>query len=92
MDITLVPIDVWVTLVTMIVTLILGEISKKHANIKSKMIPLQNLLIGLIVCLIEYAITKDFNAAVAISGIASGGIYDIAKAFSQLFEKDEKGE
>ena len=94
MDITSIPVEIWVTVVTMIVTLVLGELSKKYGKIKSKIIPLQNLLIGLCVCLIEYAITKDFNAAIALSGIASGGIYDVTKAISQIFEKenDEKGE
>lgn len=83
------PVSFWVTFATMIVTLILGQLSKKYTKINSKIIPIQNLLIGVIVCAIEYAITKDFNSAVAISGIFSGGIYDVTKAITQIMKKEE---
>ena len=66
-----------ISLVTFIVTLILGIISKKNTFIKNELIPIQNILIGLIVAIIEWIITKDFNSAIMISGILAGGTYDI---------------
>lgn len=89
MDITLVPLDVWITIATIIATLIIGELTKKFTNLKNKQIPLQNIAIGITVCAIEYLITKDINIAVAMSGLISGGTYDVGKAINQLF-KEEK--
>ena len=64
-------------LVTIIVEIVLGYISKKSPKISNKLIPIQNLLIGVIIAVIEYIITKDFNTAIAISGLIAGGTYDI---------------
>ena len=58
-----------VSLVTVFVTLILGYISKKNTKISNKLIPIQDLLVGIIVALIEWAITKDFKTAIALSGL-----------------------
>ena len=90
MDINTIPVEMWVTIATVLVTLIVGEISKKNEWVEKKKIPLQNLLIGIIVCTIEYIITKDFNTAVAMSGIMAGGIYDLYKSIKKLFSKDEE--
>ena len=90
MDLTAVPLDFWITFATIIATLIIGELTKKFTDFETKQIPLQNIAIGIIVCLIEYAITKDINVAVAMSGIISGGTYDLGKALKQLFSKEEK--
>ena len=64
-------------LVTMVVTWILGYIAKKHTKLNNNLIPIQNILIGVIVAIVEWIITKDFNAAIALSGIMAGGTYDI---------------
>lgn len=66
-----------ISLVTFIVTLILGLFSKKSTVIKNELIPIQNILVGLIVAIIEWIITKDFNTAIMVSGILAGGTYDI---------------
>lgn len=66
-----------ISLVTFIVTLILGIISKKSSFIRNELIPIQNILVGLIVAVIEWIITKDFNTAIMVSGILAGGTYDI---------------
>lgn len=63
--------------VTAIVTYILGIISKKSKFINNKLIPLQNLAIGLIVAGIEWIVTKDFSTALALSGLFAGGAYDL---------------
>lgn len=85
-----VPIDFWITLATIIVNIILAQLSKKYTNISSKLIPLQTMLVGIIVCFIEYIITKDFNTAIMLSGIISGGTYDLGKSFKTLFSKGEE--
>lgn len=66
-----------VALVTIIIEILLGFISKKNPKIKNQLIPIQNLLVGLVVAIIEYILTKDFETAIAISGLIAGGTYDI---------------
>ena len=77
-----------ITIVTIIVTWIFGAISKKSTWIKNNLIPVQNIVIGLIVAIIEWIITKDFKVAIAVSGLIAGGSYDI---FHNL-KKMKKGE
>lgn len=78
-----------IELVTVLVTLILGYISKKNSKISNKLIPVQNLLVGVIIAVIEWIITKDFNTAIAISGLIAGGTYDIVHNLQKLINKDE---
>ena len=75
------------TIVTAIVTYILGLISKKSKFINNKLIPLQNLLVGLIVAVVEWIITKDFSTALALSGILAGGVYDIFHNLEKILER-----
>lgn len=77
-----------ISLVTIIVTWLLGIVSKKHTRLNNKLIPIQNILVGLIVALIEWIVTKDFKVAIALSGLLASGTYDI---FHNL-EKIIKGE
>lgn len=76
-----------VSLVTIIVTLILGVVSKKSSKIKNNLIPIQNLLIGTIVAIVEWIITKDFNSAIALSGLIAGGTYDIIHNLEKIIRK-----
>lgn len=86
MDITTI-----ISLVTMVVTWILGILSKKCTFIKDELIPIQNILIGLIVAIIEWIITKDFNTAIALSGVIAGGTYDIAHNLNKIRNGDNNG-
>lgn len=79
-----------ITMVTIIVTWILGIVSKKAKWINNNLIPIQNLLIGLIVALIEWIITKDFNTAIALSGIIAGGSYDIFHNLEKIAKNSNK--
>ena len=72
------------SLVTFAVTLICGYITKKHPKISNKIIPIQNLLIGLVVAIIEWIITKDFKTAIALSGLLAGGTYDVAHNINKM--------
>lgn len=88
MDISTIPLDYWIAIATIIATIIVGQLTKKFTDLETKQIPLQNLAIGVIVCIIQFAITRDINTAVALSGIMSGGIYDAGKAIKQIFSKE----
>lgn len=76
-----------VALVTFAVTFICGLITKKCPKISNKIIPLQNLAIGVIVAVIEWIITKDFSTAIMLSGILAGGTYDILHNLEKLRSK-----
>lgn len=77
-----------ISVVTIIVTWLLGMVAKKVTWFNNKMIPLQNIFVGIIVAVIEWIITKDFKVAIALSGLIAGGTYDV---FHNL-EKIVKGE
>lgn len=81
-----------VSLVTILVTFVLGIISKKNPKLSNKIIPIQNLFVGLIVALIEFIITKDFKVAIALSGLIAGGTYDIVHNLNKLIKGDENNE
>ena len=66
-----------ITIVTFLVTMIFGFLAKKSKFIKDELIPLQNLVIGVVVAGIEWIVTKDLDAAILLSGITAGGMYDI---------------
>ena len=73
-----------ISLITIVVTLVLGIVSKKSPKIKNNLIPIQNLLIGVIVAIVEWILTKDFNTAIALSGLIAGGTYDIVHNLQKL--------
>ena len=70
--------------VTMVVTFFCGLIAKKVSWFNTNLIPIQNILIGVIVAVIEWIITKDFSTAIAISGLIAGGIYDIGHNLQKM--------
>lgn len=73
-----------VMLVTMVVTFFCGLIAKKVSWFNTNLIPIQNILIGVIVAVIEWIITKDFSTAIAVSGLIAGGIYDIGHNLQKM--------
>ena len=82
------------TIITMFVTILFGFLAKKISWFNNYLIPVQNILIGVIFMLIEFAITKDFNAALALSGIFAGGAYDVvhnAKKILDSFKEQVTG-
>ena len=78
-----------ITMVTIIVTWILGIVSKKSKFINNNLIPVQNILIGVVVAIIEWIITKDFKTSIALSGILAGGTYDIIHNLDKMIRKGE---
>ena len=76
--------EIIMSLVTIVVTFILGLIAKKVNWVSDNLIPLQNLIIGIIVSLIYYFMTKDVSINIALSGLLTGGTYDIIKNLKEL--------
>ena len=74
------------TIVTFIVTLICGIITKKNPKISNYIIPVQNIAIGLIIAIIEWIITKDFSTAILLSGLTAGGTYDLVNNLNKMKE------
>ena len=76
-----------ITVVTVILTWILGIFAKKSKFISNNLIPIQNILIGVTVAIIEWVITKDFKVALALSGLLAGGAYDIFHNLEKMIRK-----
>lgn len=76
-------------IITMIVTFLLGLLSKKSKFVSNKLIPLQNLIIGIIACGVNYYFTKDWSTAIAGVGLFTGGVYDLGTNLNELFKKGE---
>lgn len=77
-----------ITVVTVILTWILGIFTKKSKFISNNLIPIQNILIGLTVAIIEWVITKDFKVALALSGLLAGGAYDVINNINKMINKE----
>lgn len=77
-----------ISLVTIIVTWLLGYISKRSTWVNNRIIPIQNILIGLIVAIVEWIVTKDFKIAIALSGIIAGGTYDVFHNLEKIVKGD----
>jgi len=75
-----------ISFVTFFVTLILGIISKRNKFIRNELIPIQNILIGVIVAFIEFLITKNFKTSIMLSGILAGGTYDIFHNLEKILQ------
>lgn len=75
------------TIVTIVVTWVLGFLAKKSKFINNNLIPIQNILIGLIIAIIEWIITKDFSTAIALSGLIAGGSYDVFHNLEKIIKK-----
>lgn len=75
-----------ISLVTALVTLLLGFLSKKSEWVNNKLIPLQNFLVGLIASIIYYLITKDLDLTIVAIGIGTGGAYDLLKSLKELIQ------
>lgn len=64
-------------LVSALVIILLGQLSKKYEFVNKNLLPLQNNLVALIIALVEYAFTKDFNYLTVASGLFASGVYDV---------------
>ena len=65
-------LEVIISIVTVLVSFVLGLIAKRVIWINNHIIPLQNLLVGIIAAVIYYIITKDVNLVIAGLGLFTG--------------------
>ena len=77
-----------VTLLTMILTWILGFISKRCPYINNNLIIIQNIVVGLSVSIFYFIITKDFNLAISLSGIFADTGYNLIHNIEKLIKND----
>ncbi len=75
---------------TMIVTIICGYIANKVPWFNSKLIPIQNILIGMAVAIIYYVSSGDFSYAVGMSGLMSTGIYSFTDNIEDIFVESKE--
>ena len=78
-----------IEIVTVVVTLVLGRLSKKYLFLKSNLIPVQNLIIGCISFVLNYIVTKDIQTSLIFSGLLAGGTYDLLKNLKEIKGSDE---
>lgn len=82
-------LEVIISIVTVIVTFVCGLIAKKVEWFNNKLIPIQNLAIGVIASIVYYIITKDFNLVIMAVGLGTGGAYDILNNVKKLIGGEE---
>ena len=80
-----------IAFITVIVTFFLGKLSKKYEFIKNEIIPMQNILVGLIVAIIYYLITKDISVAIGTAGLFAGGTYDVVHNLRKMLCNSKEG-
>ena len=81
-------IETIIQLATIVITLIMGVISKKSKFINNKLIPIQNVIIGAVMAVIYWIATKDFSSAITLSGIMAGGTYDIIHNLNKILKEE----
>lgn len=77
-----------ISIVTIFLTFVCGLIAKKISWFNNKLIPIQNLSIGIIAGIIHYIITDDFNLVIVTVGLGTGGAYDILNNFKKILSKE----
>ena len=83
-------INTIISLVTMIVTFICGLIAKRVKWFNNKLIPMQNLIIGVIAGGIYYYMTRDIDLVIMTVGLGTGGAYDLGKNLISLFKSNNE--
>lgn len=79
-----------ISILTIVITLIFGFLSKKSTFISNNLIPIQNLVIGIVIAIVEFVFTKDFSTAIAMSGIFAGGTYDVVHNLEKMIKENNE--
>ena len=79
-----------ISILTIVITLIFGFLSKKSTFISNNLIPIQNLVIGIAIAIVEFLFTKDFSTAIAMSGIFAGGTYDVVHNLEKMIKENNE--
>lgn len=78
-----------IALATVLIAWLLGVIAKRCEFINNNLIPIQNITIGLVIAIIEFIVTKDFELSIAVSGLLAGGSYDLVHNLDKLLNGGE---
>ena len=81
-----------ITLLTVTLTWVLGFLFKRCPYINNNLIIIQNIVIGLSVSIFYFAITKDFNLAITLSGLFAETGYNLIHNIEKLIAADKKKE
>ena len=81
-----------ITLLTVTLTWVLGFLSKRCPYINNNLLIIQNIVIGLSVSIFYFAITKDFNLAITLSGLFAETGYNLIHNIEKLIAADKKKE
>ena len=80
-----------ITLLTMTLTWILGFISKRCPYVNNNLIIIQNIIVGLLVSILYFIITKDFNLAISLSGVFAETGYNLIHNIEKLIKEGDNG-
>lgn len=72
-----------ISLVSMIITWLLGKITKRYTKLSNKLIPLQNAIIMLICVAIYYFATGNISTVIAAGSPVATLIYDVLHNVNQ---------
>lgn len=82
-----------ISLVSMIITWLLGKITKRYTKLSNKLIPLQNAIIMIICVVIYYFATGNVSTVIAAGSPVATLIYDVLHNIRQYnLESLEDGE
>lgn len=76
-----------ITILTMVLTWVLGFLSKKCPYINNNYIIIQNIVVGLCVSIFYFIITKDFNLAITLSGLFAETGYNLIHNIEKLIKE-----
>lgn len=79
-------IEIILSFISMIITWVLGGLSKKSPYINNNLIIIQNILVGLASGTLYYIITKNFSLAITMSGIFAETGYNLIHNIQKLIE------
>ena len=74
-----------IALATALISFILGLVAKKVTWFNNHLIPIQNIVIGIITMLIYFIFTKDISYSILCAGLFSGGLYDLINNLQKIF-------
>lgn len=82
--------DVIIAVITVLITYVLGLVSKKSKYINNNVIAIQNIIIGIIVTVIYYLLTGDFSMVIASSSPIAAVLYDAKHGIEKLTNTEEE--
>ena len=80
-----------ITTLTMTLTWILGFIAKRCPYVNNNLIIIQNIVIGLVVSIFYFIVTKDISLAISLSGVFADSGYNLIHNIEKLIKEGNSG-